>query len=51
VAREAGTVVVRTPGAYALSAAVGAVGCVYATEYFWFRKEEAVKGVERPIWT
>jgi len=51
VAREAGTVVVRTPGAHALSAVVGAVGCVYAAECFWFLKEDAVKDTERPVWT
>ena len=39
------------PGAHALSAAVGAVGCVYAAEYFWFRKEDAVKDANRPVWT
>ena len=43
--------VVRTPGAYALSATVGAVGCVYAAEFFWFRNEDAVRDAERPVWT
>jgi hypothetical protein len=50
-AREARATVVRMPGTHALSAAVSAVGCVYAAEYFWFREEDAVKDVERPVWT